>query len=187
MGYPMMSRFLYIELDTQDSFYVKSSCRILGKDYKKLKFKIDTGCAVSVIPYYRLSRDIQEAGELKIHDIDSGVDYRESYGVESGGYTHGIAASREEKITSPALKFKHLVTNITFGNYQIPDSYMHINYDRRGNILIGMDILKRFDFHCGESHVTGKYILLGCLKDRITPEYLMALEEHFGYSPDERK
>ena len=80
MGYPMMSRFLYIELDTQDSFYVKSSCRILGKDYKKLKFKIDTGCAVSVIPYYRLSRDIQEAGELKIHDIDSGVDYRESYG-----------------------------------------------------------------------------------------------------------
>lgn len=56
-----------------------------------------------------------------------------------------------------------------------------VNYDRTSNILIGMDILKDFDFHCGESKVNGKYLFLGCLKEEINALYLDELYRHFGY------
>ena len=79
-----------------------------------------------------------------------------------------------------ALKFTHKNIPIRLNGYDITHD-IAVNYDRTSNILIGMDILKDFDFHCGESKATGNYIFLGCLKKRITPDYLGALYEHFGY------
>ena len=61
-----------------------------------------------------------------------------------------------------------------------------INCDTTGNVLIGMDVLKEFDFHCGQSRKTGKYIFIGCLKDELTIEYLNALKNHFGYESGEQ-
>lgn len=59
-----------------------------------------------------------------------------------------------------------------------------VNYDRTSNILIEMDILKDFDFHCGKSDENGEYLFLGCLKDQINQDYFDALRQHFGYKKD---
>ncbi|MCI9571636.1 hypothetical protein [uncultured Acetatifactor sp.] len=48
-------------------------------------------------------------------------------------------------------------------------------------ILIGMDILKDFDFRCGESEWNGEYLFLGCLKENINSDYLNELHKYFGY------
>ena len=43
-------------------------------------------------------------------------------------------------------------------------------------ILIGMDILKDFDFRCGESEWNGEHLFLGCLKENINSDYLNELQ-----------
>ena len=48
-------------------------------------------------------------------------------------------------------------------------------------ILIGMDILKDFDFRCGESEWNGEHLFLGCLKENINSDYLNELHKYFGY------
>ena len=57
---------------------------------------------------------------------------------------------------------------------------LHVNFDRDSNILLGMDVLSKFDFHCGRSIKTKEYLFIGCLKSNITQEYVDALYEHFG-------
>lgn len=73
-----------------------------------------------------------------------------------------------------ALKFTHENVPMSLNGYRLVHN-IAVNYDRTSNILIGMDILKDFDFHCGISKMTGEYIFLGCLRDNISQEYLSAL------------
>ena len=37
-----------------------------------------------------------------------------------------------------------------------------VNYDRTGNVLIGMDILSQMDIHIGKSKILDKTVLLAC-------------------------
>lgn len=61
-----------------------------------------------------------------------------------------------------------------------------LNYDRKGNILIGMDILKDWDIHIGVSKETGKSLFLACPVENKCKEYVDALKLHFGYDlPEE--
>ena len=57
---------------------------------------------------------------------------------------------------------------------------IYVNYNRRGNILIGMDILQYWDIHMGTSRITGKKLFLACPEENIYVEYLNALEENLG-------
>ena len=58
---------------------------------------------------------------------------------------------------------------------------MYVNYDRHGNILIGMDILSQFDMHIGISQKTNKVTLIGVLKvQEDKSDYENALLEHFS-------
>lgn len=47
----------------------------------------------------------------------------------------------------------------------------YINYSRKGNNLIGMDILQHWDIHMGTSRITGKKLFLACPEDSICLEY----------------
>lgn len=59
------------------------------------------------------------------------------------------------------------------GNIEI-----RINYDRKGNLLLGMDILKTWDVHIGKIK-SGETILLACPYNQINDEYLLELERTF--------
>ena len=181
-----VNNYLYAEL-RKNSFYIESSGIILGKSFSNIKFKIDTGCTYSTIPLSRLYlyKDLSYLKELKSNDIRNNVVSAISYGVESGGVPHSIPETFEDKMACPALKFQHRLTNFSLGGYSLPDTDIFINYDRCGNILIGMDILSKFDIHIGKSNKTNNIVLLAVLKEQSNKsDYESALLEHFGLVND---
>lgn len=118
---------------------------------------------------------------MKKLDILNNVDYSISYGVESGGFKHTKPITFNEKMECTAIKFNHEVSNFTLNNYNIGYNIIGINYDRRGNNLLGMDILSKFDIHMGVSLKTGKGTLIAVLKEQQDKtEYYNALREHFN-------
>lgn len=126
--------------------------------------KIDTGCSYSTIPYVKLNSDIMLASQFKSLDIHSEKYSIESYGVESSGMVHKSPVTYDEKMECKALKFRHDMVNVAFNDYQVGDLPVFVNYDRRGNILIGMDILSKFIIYMDTSRVTGRETLIMTLK-----------------------
>ncbi|MBR6223261.1 MAG: hypothetical protein IKQ71_07470 [Lachnospiraceae bacterium] len=60
---------------------------------------------------------------------------------------------------------KDIVSYVEIGNIE-----GSVSYDRIGNILIGMDILKKLETHIGTT-ATGDTVLLACPKDKVTYDY----------------
>lgn len=147
-----------------------------------IEVKIDTGCSISTIPLKRLKVSDTLCKILKGIDISNCIPYYISYGVESGGLKHTVPQTDGEKMNCPAIKFEHGISDLTIAGVKIPCEKICLNYDRRGNILIGMDILKNLDIHMGVSKVSGKYLFLASDKEEISKEYLEALKLNFGKS-----
>lgn len=80
------------------------------------------------------------------------------------------------------MKFEHGISDFMIGGVKISSDKIYLNYDRKGNILIGMDILKDWDIHIGVSKVTGKSLLIACPMINKCREYIDALEMNFGIS-----
>lgn len=144
-----------------------------------IEVKIDTGCSISTIPLKRLKVSDALCKTLKRTDVAKGIPYFLSYGIESGGLRHEIPVTDEEKMECPAMKFEHGISDFMIGGVKIPSDKICLNYDRKGNILIGMNILKDWDIHIGVSKVTGKSLLLACPIKNGCREYMDALELHF--------
>lgn len=85
-----------------------------------------------------------------------------------------------EKVACSAMKFEHGISDLRIFGVTIPASKIHINYDRKSNILIGMDILSLMETHIGLSIKNGKLILLSCPYGQISDDYNHAIEQHFG-------
>lgn len=176
-----MNSCICIEMK-RNSFCIKTNCCVDGMYVYDTPFKIDTGCSISTIPYCKLiPLSSAELLDLKRIDIESNTPYVLSYGVESSGMHHSVPVTFEEKLNCPAMKFQHLFTELELDGYRLPDLNFHINYDRRGNILIGMDILKLFDIHIGISNITGKTTLVAVLHNQEDKsEYNALIADHFG-------
>ena len=178
----MSNNFIVIEMNN-NAFVTDMSVSIpdLGINVCTCKCKIDTGCSYSTIPFFRLEPLMNNALELKSKDIFNKVPYMQTYGVESGGDTHSKPQTFDEKMECPALKFKHKMINVNFNGYAVGDFDVHINYDRRGNILIGMDILKEFIIYMDVSIVTGKETLIMMLRsEENTSDFYRECAKHFG-------
>ena len=147
-----------------------------------IEVKIDTGCSISTIPLKRLKVSDNLCETLKKIDVINGVPYFLSYGIESGGLRHEVPVTDVEKIECPAMKFEHGISDFMIGGVKISSDKICLNYDRKGNVLIGMDILKDWDIHIGVSKVTGKSLFLACPMENECREYIKALEMHFGIS-----
>lgn len=94
--------------------------------------------------------------------------------------------SAKEKLKFRGIAFYVSIDNLTVSNYNLGTISSYISCDTTGDILIGMNILKYFDIHIGISKENNKVVFLGCLKNKISNEYLSELEKHFGYIPSER-
>ncbi len=184
----MMNKFIEIEMTPTTfgvggAFHAKADFALdnFQSPFYDIEIKIDTGCSISTIPLRRLKVSDTLCKVLKRLDISNDVPYYLSYGVESGGLRHAEPTTEEEKMNCFAMKFEHGVSDFIIAGMKIPCEKICLNYDRRGNILIGMDILQNWDIHMGVSKVTGKNILLASLKDNICKEYVEALSKHFGF------
>ena len=183
-----MNNYIEIELEPTKSgiggsFITTASFKLdnVIAPFKNITVKIDTGCSISTIPLARFQALKLFCDHLKENDINNGIPYQISYGVETGGLKHVIPKSFDEKMACDALKFEHNVSGLEIGGIPISHNKIFVNYNRRGNILIGMDILCKWDIHIGESDVDGRRLLLGCPKERINVEYIDALQQNFGY------
>lgn len=183
----MMNKYIEIEIDpavsgTGGSFSTKADFCLdnFKAPFYDIEVKIDTGCSISTIPLKRLKVSETLCKILKKADIAADVPYFLSYGIESGGLRHKAPVTEEEKTDCPAMKFVHGISGFVIGGVKIDADTICLNYDRSGNVLIGMDILECWDIHIGISKVTGKSLFLGCPLDNMCEEYFAALEVHFG-------
>ncbi len=147
--------------------------------FQNIPVKIDTGCSLSTIPLARFRTVTSLCNCLKSDDIVKNVKYQVSYGVETGGQKHILPETYSEKMCCSALKFQHFVSNFAIGGLPIEQNTIYVNYDRKGNILIGMDILKSWDIHIGTIE-SGETIFLGCPKSQWNSDYFIELERLFG-------
>lgn len=149
--------------------------------------KIDTGAVHSLIPLRtirfsdNLDLDIEEKKnfypEFKKLLLDRKIPYRKARGIN---YT-GEEDNQKAVIDRADIVFSTEITNLKVQECSLENSVTGISCDTVGNVLIGMNILKNFDFHCDVSRITEEYIFLGCLKNEINSKYLEALETHFGH------
>lgn len=162
------------------SFTTLASFRLdnIGIPFHNIPVKIDTGCSVSVIPLAKFRMPQFMLNKMKYNDIKSGTDYLESYGVETGGIRHRSPKTNKEKMECTALKFKHAILDFEIDGVPILHDHMYVNYDRKSNILIGMDILKNWDIHIGTTGI-GETIFLACPKDQMNNAYLQELQNTF--------
>ncbi|MCR5098824.1 MAG: hypothetical protein K6B14_07750 [Lachnospiraceae bacterium] len=183
----MTSKYIFSEMEPSSSglggsFEVLASFTvdIIPAPFNDVSVKIDTGCSISTVPLgaFRVLRLFCDG--LKKSDIRNGVPYQLSYGVESAGMRHKKPNTDAEKMNCPAIKFQHDITGFSIAGVPIHDDKIFVNYDRRGNILIGMDIISKWDVHMSISKDSGKYVFLGCPLDSINDEYRDALARHFG-------
>lgn len=176
----MKNKFIYSKMDSKNSFYVASTFTLFNTS-RSCKFKLDTGCNKTCIPIKKLNVSDRAARILKQRAIDEHVPYVRSYGVsdtQMTKYNDQILMKEGKAIDCTALRFEHRVKDFSIGECLLGDLDVGINYDRTGNILLGMDILKNWDIHIGTID-TGDTIFMACPKDQINDEYLMALENTF--------
>lgn len=178
----MSNNYLLIELyNNTFSFDLDGKLDNMDGSFSGIDCKIDTGCSFTVINYFNIDPSITQGEICKIKDLDNKVPYIRSFGVESSGFYSKPPESRVEFLRDKSLKFRHTLKSVEFEGYPIGDITVGVNYDRRGINLIGMDILKLFDFHIGTSLVTNNVIFIGVLKSQLDKsDYYNALREHFG-------
>lgn len=183
----MMSEYIEAEMvltacGIGGSFSAKASFCLdnFKAPFYDIEVKIDTGCSISAIPLKRLRVSDALCKTLKKIDIINQVPYFLSYGIESGGNKHDIPITDDDKMRCPVMKFEHGVSDFMIGGVKISSDRVCLNYDRKGNVLIGMDILRDWDIHIGVSNVTGKNLLLACPMESDFRGYVNALKRHFG-------
>ena len=182
----MTNKYLEIELIPNSygggSFYCKADFKLdnLKTPFQNIDVKIDTGCAISTIPVKKLKVSESICDQLKAYDIDNSIEYVRSYGIETGGLFHPEPVTKNDKMACEALKFRHSITDFLLNGVTIPTQDIFLNYNRSGNILIGVDILQTMAGIWDISKKTGKLTLLCCPRNLINDDFYTAMKEHFG-------
>jgi hypothetical protein len=175
------AKFIKSVMNRKHEFRVSAEFTLFGFKSVVDNLKIDTGCGFTTFPLRRLGLYTDsDILRFKEDDIDNAVPYKISYGVETGGQTHSIPVTRQEKIACHALGFQKELFGLNVGGMLIGDRTIRINYDRHGNLLLGMDILKDWDIHIGTTEI-GDTVFLGCPKDAVSFEFYREMENTFGY------
>ena len=166
----MKNSYIRVIMNGKNEFRTTASLTFKGIEYSKVDVKIDTGCGYSSFPSMK-----------RIDSNDDSIVKGISFGVND------TALKRKEdkkKFRSglymdlTSITYKHSIIDFAIDEYEISDCDVRISYDRTGNILIGMDILKKLDTHIGTIE-TGETVLLACKKDNLSNEYRKELNSLF--------
>lgn len=181
----MTNNYILVPISERNEFRTNLRFKFKGIE-NDVSCKIDTGAMKTLIPLKTAGYPDDFCKKHKKEAIQSKVKCGFARGIERADTSH---LSLED---NPSVVFKYKLSDLKLSNnfcdYSLLKNYdVSISYDTTGNILIGMDILKDFQFLCDVSNVTGELVFLGCLRDSINNDYLAAVEEHFGYVRAERE
>ena len=182
-----MINYLYSELnEDNNSFFIRCTINLFGVD-AEYYIEIDTGCSNSNIAFKKFFKvDDEEAIKYKKKAIASGVEKHLGFGVSDSKKDRVEAYNLLREGKSLKCKYVNFVYNTDFSFFDYKFNHdVRVNFDRDGNSLLGMDILKDFDMHIGKSLITGKVTFLGCRKDDVSAEFIQAIQSHLGYVPIE--
>ncbi|MCR4961947.1 MAG: hypothetical protein K6A74_10855 [Lachnospiraceae bacterium] len=175
----MKNSYIELVLSSKNEFRAEASFSINGLFFSKVNVKIDTGCPRTSFPMLKLGLSDAEAYRLKEKDCnDITIAKSISFGVNDTKQKkeedkRKFKAKRYMELNS--ISFKHKADNFSLSGVSLGSPDVLVSYDRVGNILIGMDILKQLEIHIGETE-KGETILLACHKNDISTEYLDRLK-----------
>jgi hypothetical protein len=169
-------------MNEHNEFRTAANLVFKGNAYSKVDVKIDTGCGHSSFPAMKLGLSAKAAYAMKAHDCaDDTVQKSISFGVNDSA----LSRSEDKKkfrngmyMDLASITFKHHLDTLTLDGYDIGDCDIRISYDRTGNILIGMDILKKLDIHIG-TITSGDTVLLACANNHLTDGFRRELNSLF--------
>ncbi len=186
----MKNRYIKLQLNDKNEFVAKASFNIQGiVSSDDIKVKIDTGCSYTSIPIRRLGISDERALELKQRDSKSAAN-----GDIKAYISFGVNDSTAKKENDKALiaskmymyldsvTFVRMIDNVEICGCELGSYSARVSYDRVGNILIGMDILKNWDIHIGKSEAPedkGKTVFLACPYDKLNEDYFKELDRTF--------
>lgn len=180
-----MNDYVKIKLNTKNELRIDTDISIgsLGLvGLSNINVKIDTGCPYTSIPIQKLGISKSQAQMMKQKDcLNPNIKKDISFGVNDtqGDIQTALNMFRTDNyISLKQITFIHHDLEIKIGNITIRKQDVKISYDRQGNILLGMDILKEWDIHIGTID-TGETIFLGCPKNQMNVAYLEELENTF--------
>ena len=186
----MRNKYILLEMNKKNEIRADVDISIASLELfglENVNVKIDTGCPYTSIPIKKLGISPEKALEWKKRDIeDNNIQKQISYGVndteeQKEQYREMLKQGKYEKL--PAVTFLHRGLTMNFDGVEIKSSSVNVSYDRTGNILIGMDILRNWDIHIGTTKY-GKTVLLACPKDQLNDEYFLELNNLFELGDD---
>ena len=186
--YTMRNKFIKIILNNKNEFRTNMKISIPSINIRELEdvdVKIDTGCPYTSIPVRKLGISPEEAQKIKLREAGDETIIKEiSFGVNDDAEKrkNDRKLFREKKYEQlKSVTFRHADVKLSIAGIDINTKEIKLSYDRTGNILIGMDILKGWDIHIGTIE-TGETIMLACPKDNMNQEYLSERNKLFGIS-----
>lgn len=188
----MKNNYIKISLNENNEFRAKAniiipSINVLDAD--DVIVKIDTGCPYTSFPIKNLGISEEKALVYKQKDSnDSSVRKSISFGVNDSKEKRDNDKKlfKDQKFMQlTSVSFKHSDVKLKIMDVNIGVDSVMLSYDRTGNILIGMDIMKAWDIHIStvtnpDLEETGKTIFLACPKDSINEEYISELKRLFN-------
>lgn len=180
------NNYIKCALNEKNAFRVSTEFTIFNTLIKRDDLKIDTGCGYTSFPVKTLGiLTNSDRISYKTQDILNGVKWRKAYGIETGGTKHKKLNTFQDKLSCEALNFQKKIIDFSVNGVKLNVNSIFVNYNRNGNLLLGMDILKDWDIHIGTIEdeslpENGQTIFLGCPRDQINDDYLLELERLFG-------
>ncbi len=75
-----------------------------------------------------------------------------------------------------SISFKHTVKDFILGDLSLGNFPISVSYDRTGNTLIGMDILKKLDIFIGKNKKE-EIVLIACPGNQESQSFVAVLSE----------
>ena len=167
----MNNEFLEIKLNSKNEFRTTASFELNGMYFSAVNVKIDTGCPHTSFPVLKLGISEETAYKLKQKDcFDNSIAKTISFGVNDSKAKRDddkkkFKSKRFMELNS--ISFKHTANSFSLGNLMLGNFPISVSYDRTGNILIGMDILRNLNIFIGTNTI-GETILLACKNETQT-------------------
>ena len=178
----MNKKYIKHRLTHKNEFRAKAQFRLFGIDYYDVDVKIDVGCPKTTILTRKIGISETKSQLMKEKALfDESVKKSPSFGVnDTESFRRQVKANFKKGIYADvnAISFQYDIHDLFICGMNVNHDKVKVNFDRTGNILIGMDILKNWDIHIGTIE-TGETIFLACPKDQINDEYLLELEKLF--------
>ena len=174
----MNNGYLIIKLNSKNEFRTTACFEINGMRFSAVDVKIDTGCPHTSFPMLKFGLSEEAAYKLKEQDCQNeAVAKTISFGVNDSKVKRDedkrkFKSKRFMELNS--ISFKHTVKDFSLGCLHLGDFSVSVSYDRTGNTLIGMDILKKLKVYIGKN-TAGETVLLASLYE--TNAFIEVLSE----------